>query len=159
MFSEAMSLTTARDKLFDLFSRGVTTFTGICSDVLNNLIGDECIEAFDQGIEIEIENTIRSLIDAPVHEDRMIEAMQKSWSLSREESAQKIGSVKRKIALEGLEEYLLCKGNSKTAVNKFKREYSVIISLNHDESLMGLWDKPEQLYAKLLDWVPLKSRT
>lgn len=89
----------------------------------------------------------------------MIEAMQKSWGLSREESAQKIGSVKRKIALEGLEEYLLCKGNSKTAVNKFKRGYSVIIRLNHDESLKGLWDKPEQLYAKLLDWVPLKSRT
>lgn len=77
MFSEAMSLTTAKDKLFDLFSRGVTTFTGICSDVLNNLIGDVCIEAFDQGIEIEIENTIRSLIDVSVHEDRMIEGMQK----------------------------------------------------------------------------------
>lgn len=77
MFSEAMSLTTARYKLIDLFIRGVTTFTGICSDVLNNLIGDECIEAFDQGIEIEIENTIRSLIDASVNEDRMIEGMQK----------------------------------------------------------------------------------
>ena len=108
-------------------------------------------KAFDQGIEIGIENTIRALLDASVNEDKMITAIQKSWGLSREDSAQKIGSVKRKIALEGLEEYLLCKGKSKFAVNKFKQKYSVIIRLNHDESLISLWDKPGQLYEKLLD--------
>ncbi len=156
---KAIDLATARDMLFDLFNRGVTVVTETCSEVLNDIISDERIEAFDQGIEIGVENTIRALIDASVHEDKMITAIQKSWGLSREDSAQKIGSVKRKIALEGLEEYLLCKGKSKFAVNKFKQEYSVIIRLNHDESLIGLWDKPEKLYAKLLDWVPLKSRT
>lgn len=88
----------------------------------------------------------------------MITAIQKSWGLSREDSAQKIGSVKRKIALEGLEEYLLCKGKSKFAVNKFKKEYSVIIRLNHDESLIDLWNKPGQLYEKLLDWTPSGTR-
>lgn len=156
---EAMDLATTRDMLFDLFNRGVTAVTEVCSDVLNDLISNERIEAFDQGIEIGIENTIRALIDASVHEDKKITAMQKSWGLSREDSAQKIGSIKRRIALEGLEEYLLCKGNSKIAVNKFKREYSVIIRLNHDESLIGLWNKPEQLYTKLLDWAPSDSRS
>lgn len=156
---EAMDLAAARDMLFDLFNRGVTVVAETCSEVLNDIISDERIEAFDQGIEIGIENTIRALIDASVHEDKMITAIQKSWGLSREDSAQKIGSVKRKIALEGLEEYLLCIGKSKFAINKFKQEYSVIIRLNHDESLISLWDKPKQLYAKLLDWVPLKSRT
>lgn len=75
MFLEAMSLTTARERLFDLFSRGVTTVAGICSDALNDLISDECIESFDQGIEIGIENTIRSLIDVSVPEDKMITAI------------------------------------------------------------------------------------
>lgn len=148
----------ARDMLFDLFNRGFTVVTETCSEVLNGIISDECIEAFDQGIEIGIENTIRALIDASVNEDKMIAAIQKSWGLSREDSAQKIGSVKRKIALEGLEEYLLCKGKNKFAVKKFKQEYSVIIRLNHDESLIDLWNKPGQLYEKLLDWTPSNSR-
>ena len=146
-----MDLAAARDMLFDLFNKGVTVVTETCSEVLNDIISDERIEAFDQGIEIGIENTIRALIDASVNEDKMITAIQKSWGLSREDSAQKIGSVKHKIALEGLEEYLLCKGKSKFAVNKFKQEYSVIIRLNHDESLIGFWNKPGQLYAKLLE--------
>lgn len=156
---EAMDLAAARDMLFDLFNRGVTVVTETCSEVLNGIISDERIEAFDQGIEIGIENTIRALIDASVNEDKMITAIQKSWGLSREDSAQKIGSIKRKIALEGLEEYLLCKGKSKFAVNKFKQEYSAIIRLNHDESLTDLWNKPGQLYEKLLDWTPSDSRT
>lgn len=148
---EAMSLTTVRGRLFDLFSGGVAAVAEITSDVLNDLISDECGEAFDQGIEIGIENTIRALINASVHEDKMIAAMQKTWGLSREESAQRIGWVKRNIALERLEEYLLCKGNSKYAVNEFREDYSVISRLNHEESLIGLWDKPGQLYAKLLE--------
>ena len=155
---EAMDLAAARDMLFDLFNRGVTVVTETCSEVLNGIISDERIEAFDQGIEIGIENTIRALIDASVNEDKMITAIQKSWGLSREDSAQKIGSVKRKIALEGLEEYMLFKGKSKFAVNKFKQEYLVIIRLNHDESLIDLWNKPGQLYEKLLDWTPSDSR-
>ena len=140
-----------RDMLFDLFNRGVTLITETCSEVLNDLISDERIEAFDQGIEIGIENTIRALLDASVHEDKIVTAIQKSWGLSREDSAQRIGSVKLKIALEGLEEYLLCKGNGKIAVKEFKRKYSVVIRLNHDESLIDLWNKPGQLYEKLLE--------
>lgn len=148
----------ARDMLFNLFNRGVTVITETCSEVLNDLISEERIEAFDQGIEIGIENTIRALIDASANEDKMITAIQKSWGLSREDSAQRIGSVKRKIALEGLEEYLLCIGNSKITVNKFIWDYSVIIRLNHDKSLISLWNKPGQLYEKLLDWTPSDSR-
>lgn len=155
---EAMDLAAARDMLFNLFNRGVTVITETCSEVLNDLISEERIEAFDQGIEIGIENTIRALIDASANEDKMITAIQKSWGLSREDSAQRIGSVKRKIALEGLEEYLLCIGNSKITVNKFIWDYSVIIRLNHDKSLISLWNKPGQLYEKLLDWTPSDSR-
>lgn len=84
---EAMNLAATRDMLFDLFNRGVTVVTDTCSEVLNDLISDERIEAFDQGIEIGIENTIRALLDASVHEDKMVTAIQKSWGLSREDSA------------------------------------------------------------------------
>ena len=148
---EAMGLTAVKDRLFDLFSGGVTAVAEISSDVLNDFISYECGEAFDQDIEIGIENTIRALIDASVHEDKMIAAMQKTWGLSREESAHRIGWIKRNIALERLEEYLLCKGNSKNAVNEFREQYSVIFRLSHEDSLIGLWDKPGQLYAKLLE--------
>lgn len=49
---EATNLAATRDMLFDLFNRGVTVVTETCSEVLNDLISDERIEAFDQGIEI-----------------------------------------------------------------------------------------------------------
>lgn len=81
----------------------------------------------------------------------MIDVLQKSWGLSRKDSSQRIGWVKRSIAIERLEEYLLCKGSSKNAVNEFRREYAVNIRLNHDDSLVDLWNKPEQLHAKLLE--------
>lgn len=144
-------MTALRDAFFDLISRGSTLAAEMCSNALNDVISNECFEAFDQGIGIGLEKTIRALIDASVREDKMIAALQNSWGLSREEAAQRIGSVKRRIAIERLEEYLLCKGSSKNAVSEFKREYSVIIRLNHEKSLIDLWNKPEQLYSKLLD--------
>lgn len=144
-------MATTRDKVIELFDRGATAAAEMYNDVLNDVISDERFEAFNQGIEIGIENTIRALITASVREDKMIDVLQKTWGLSREDSSQRIGWVKRSIAIERLEEYLLCKGSSKNAVKKFRREYAVNIRLNHDDSLVDLWNKPEQLYAKLLE--------
>ena len=140
-----------RDKVVELFSKGATAAVEMYSDALNDVISDECYEAFNQGVEVGIENTIRALIIASVREEKMVDSLQKSWGLSREDSSQRIGWVKRSIAIERLEEHLLCKGNSKNAVNEFRQEYAVITRLNHDDSLVDLWNKPEQLYAKLLE--------
>ena len=46
---EAMDLAAARDMLFDLFNRGVTVVTETCSEVLNDIISDERIEAVSAG--------------------------------------------------------------------------------------------------------------
>lgn len=144
-------MASTREKVIELFSKGATAAVEMYSNVLNDVISDERYEAFNQGVEIGIENTIRALISASVREDKMIDALQKSWGLSREESSQRIGGVKRSIAIERLEEYLLSKGSSKNAVNEFRQEYDVNIRLNHEDSLVDLWNKPEQLYTKLLE--------
>ena len=92
-------MATTRDKVIELFDRGATASVEMYSDVLNDVISDECFEAFNQGIEIGIENTISALITASVREDKMIDALQKTWGLSREDSSQRIGWVKRSIAI------------------------------------------------------------
>lgn len=70
-------MATTRDKVIELFDRGATAAAEMYNDVLNDVISDERFEAFNQGIEIGIENTIRALITASVREDKMIDVLQK----------------------------------------------------------------------------------
>lgn len=45
-------MVTTRDKAIELFDRGATAAVEMYRDVLNDVIGDECFEAFNQGFEI-----------------------------------------------------------------------------------------------------------
>lgn len=74
---KAIVMATTRDKVIELFDRGATAAVEMYSDVLNDVISDERFEAFNQGIEIGIENTIRALITASVREDKMIRRVTK----------------------------------------------------------------------------------
>lgn len=79
----------------------------------------------------------------------MVSALCKVWGLTRNDAVQRIAWLKRKIAAERLEEFLLLKGMRSEAVDKFYREYAVLTRLSNDDSVLELWGKPEQLYSKL----------
>lgn len=79
----------------------------------------------------------------------MVSALCEVWGLPRKEAAERVAWLKQRIAVERLKEFLLLKGKRSEAVDKFCREYAVLKRLSDDDSLLELWDKPEQLYAEL----------
>ena len=109
----------------------------------------ECEDVFRRTMELGIENTMRALIEAGVEDSAMVSALCEVWGLPRKEAAERVAWLKRKIAIERLKEFLLLKGKRSEAVDKFCREYAVQKRLSNDDSLLELWDKPEQLYAEL----------
>ena len=122
---------------------------GAFRDAFDGLIPQECGDVFDKTVELGIENTMRALIEAGAKDGAMVSALCKVWGLTRNDAAQRIAWLKRKIAVERLEEFLLLKGMRSEAVDKFCREYAMLTRLSNDDSVFELWDKPEQLHSKL----------
>ena len=109
-------------------------------DAFDGLVSQECEDVFWRTVELGIENTMRALVEADVEDSAMVSALCEVWGLSRKEAAERVAWLK---------EFLLLKGKRSEAVEKFCREYAVQKRLNNDDSLLELWDKPEQLYAEL----------
>ena len=118
-------------------------------DALDGLVSQECEDVFWRTVELGIENTMRTLVEADAKDSAMVSALCEVWGLSRKEAAERVAWLKRRIAVERLKEFLLLKGKRSEAVEKFCREYAVQKRLSNDDSLLELWDKPEQLYAEL----------
>ena len=131
----------------ELASRFGMTMPGAFRDAFDGLVSQECENVFWRTVELGIENTMRALVEANVEDSAMVSALCEVWGLSRKEAA--VAWLKRRIAVERLKEFLLLKGKRSEAVDKFCREYAVLKRLSDDDSLLELWDKPEQLYAEL----------
>lgn len=133
----------------ELASRFGPELLGAFRDAFDGLVSQECENVFWQTVELGIENTMRALVEANVEDSAMVSALCEVWGLSRKEAAERVAWLKRRIAVERLKEFLLLKGKRSEAVDKFCREYAVLKRLSDDDSLLELWDKPEQLYAEL----------
>ncbi len=133
----------------EMASRCGTELLGAFRDAFDGLVSQECEDVFSQTMELGIENTMRALIEAGVEDSAMVSALCEVWGLPRKEAAERVAWLKWKIAIERLKEFLLFKGKRSEAVDKFCREYAVQKRLSNDDSLLELWDKPEQLYAEL----------
>lgn len=144
---KAMEINSANVK--EMISRCGTMLVGAFRDAFDGRVSQECEDVFDKTVELGIENTTRALIEAGVEDDAMVSALCKVWGLTRNDAVQRIAWLKRKIAAERLEEFLLLKGMRSEAVDKFYREYAVLTRLSNDDSVLELWGKPEQLYSKL----------
>lgn len=118
-------------------------------DAFDELVSQECEDVFWRTVELGIENTMRALVEADVEDSVMVSALCEVWGLSRKEAAERVAWLKRRIAVERLKEFLLLKGKRSETVEKFCREYAVQKRLSNDDSLLELWDKPEQLYTAL----------
>lgn len=133
----------------ELASRFGMKMLGAFRDAFDGLVSQECENVFWRTVELGIENTMRALVEADVEDSAMVSALCEVWGLSRKEAAERVAWLKRRIAAERLKEFLLLKGKRSEAVDKFCREYAVLKRLSDDDSLLELWDKPEQLYVEL----------
>ena len=59
-------------------------------------------------------------------------------------------SLRHKIALEKLDEYLIASGKNERDANVFYAEYAVRIRLMYNCDFLELWNKPDKLYCRLL---------
>lgn len=59
-------------------------------------------------------------------------------------------TLRHKIALEKLDEYLIASGESERDINAFCTEYAVRFRLTRDSDLLKLWNEPDKLYRRLL---------
>lgn len=126
-----------------------TELPGAFRDAFGGLVSQECEDIFWKTVELGVENTMRAPVEADVEDNAMVSALCEVWGLSRKEAAERVAWLKRKIAVERLEEFLLLKGKRSEAVDKFCREHAVLKRLSNGDSLLELWDKPEQLYMEL----------
>lgn len=133
----------------EVASRFGMKMLGAFRDAFDGLVSQECENVFWRTVELGIENTMRTLVEADAKDSAMVSALCEVWGLSRKEAAERVAWLKRKIAVERLKEFLLLKGKRSEAVDKFCREYAVQKRLSNDDSLLELWDKPEHLHAEL----------
>ncbi|WP_172135599.1 hypothetical protein [Adlercreutzia sp. ZJ473] len=111
----------------------------------------ECETAFQKGLEVGIENSVRSMIAISAKDDAMVTVLHDVWGFSRIEAVDRIVWVKRRIAVEGLDEVLASKGKSPREIEDFHRAYAVRSRLAHENALFVLWSEPDQLYRKLVE--------
>lgn len=127
------------------------TVMNLIRDSFDELVSQECADVFDKTVELGIENTMRALIEVDAGDSAIVSALREVWGLPRKEAVGRVAWLKRKIAVERLKEFLLLKGRRSKAADSFCREYAVQMRLSNDDGLFDLWDKPEQLYSKLLE--------
>lgn len=133
----------------EMASRCGEEFLETVRGAFDGLVSQECEDIFLRTVELGIENTIRALIEADVEDGSMVAALCEVWRLPRKEAAERVVWLKRKVAIERLEEFLLLKGKRSEMVDKFCREYAVQKRLRNDDGLLEFWDKPEQLFIEL----------
>ncbi len=144
----AMRIDSANVK--DALEKGGTALIELFRTVLDEQVTAQCEGVYEQTIELGMENTIRALFVAEVEDGMVLSALHEVWGLPGKEAAGMVAWTKRKIAVERLEEFLLLKGLRAEAVKEFRREYAVLMRLGNNKELLALWDKPDQLYSKLL---------
>lgn len=134
----------------EMLKKGGTALGELLRDVIDGQISQECENVFERTIELGIENTIRALLEAKVDDDGTVSALREVWGLSRKDAAERVAFMKRTIATERLDEFLLLNGMRQEEAVVFRREYDVFVRLRNEE-LLSLWDKPEQLRLKLVE--------
>ena len=138
------------NKIKSAFTQGGEFLLSSIRDVIDAHTAEECDMAFLEANEIGIENSIRSMIVVSATDDAMISALNNVWDLTRQEAAERIARVKRKLAIEMLDETLTLKGMSSHEIDEFHYVYNVCGRINHSEERVDCWNDSERLYKKLV---------
>lgn len=147
------------NKVKSALSRGGEAFSTLVRDVVDDHTTEECEKAFREALEIGIENSIRSMVAVSAANDGMVSALNNVWGMTRKEAAERIVWVKRKIAIERLDEMLALKGMGSCEIEEFRSIYDVRIRIRHSVELFDCWDDPEHLYKKLVEMGKSRENT
>lgn len=101
-------------------------------------------------MDTDIENAVRALLLVSVSANLIVSVAHDVWGVSRDRVARMACSLRHKIALEKLDEYLIASGESERDISAFFAEYAVRFRLTRDSDLLKLWNEPDKLYHRLL---------
>ncbi|PAK67641.1 hypothetical protein [Lactococcus lactis] len=108
-------------------------------------------EAFEEAIEIGIENTITSLLYAAIDNKKMISLLNQVWNIPYKEAEKRIDFVKHKEALRNIHDHLKNNGKSEKEIKEIFKEKNISIRLRRENHLLNFWNKPKKILDNLDD--------
>ena len=118
-------------------------------DIGRDVIEREKEEAIFHAINSDIDKAIKTLYEAGVSDENIINLVHKYWGISREEILERYACAKKSVALKSLCEYLKSINYSDKKIDEFIRTNNIRQQLK-DPNFWPLWKKPEKLHKALI---------
>lgn len=139
-------MTISKDDVLDFFKgvgNGIKNFAiRIFYETLNRA-GEN---AFSEGIEKGIVNTIAALNDANVSDEEIIRVVCKHWEITKQEAEDRLIFEKRQALKRKLKQYLKLQGYSEKEIRTFFINYRVSIKIQQNKEWLKLKNSPDKLF-------------
>lgn len=145
-----MDTAVIKEKIQELVIKGGKAIGDFAIDFYGEELNRAGDEAFNQAIEIGIENTISALYDAKVGDREIIRVVKEYWGIDTVEAENRLVWEKQQATIRSLLQYLKLEGYSKKYIETFT--HSVKIYIHHEKDLWKLKDNPEKLYNILKNY-------
>lgn len=109
----------------EYLKKGGNFVLSVAREVLWEDINERENEAFAQGIEIGIKNTISTLYDANVEDKMIIQLLNMYWGINMDEAVRRLVQEKYSAAIRALTQFLKLKGYSELEIRSFMIKNSV----------------------------------
>lgn len=129
----------------EYLSRGAEWASDVLRDAYRRNIDEAEAEAFREGIEIGISNTIKVLIEANAKDDQIIQLLNKYWGIVYDEAVSRLAFEKQRRMVSELKEYMLLQAWTNEAVDDYIRDNRVSLKIRHNPQLMQYKGKPDKL--------------
>lgn len=135
----------------EYLKKGGNFVLSVAREVLWEDINERENEAFAQGIEIGIKNTISTLYDANVEDKMIIQLLNMYWGINMDEAVRRLVQEKYSAAIRALTQFLKLKGYSELEIRSFMIKNSVSAKIKENKELIELRRNPEKLMHKVLE--------
>ena len=139
------------EKIKEYVKKGGNYVLSTAQEILWQDITERENEAFAQGIEFGIQNTIAALYDAGVEDDNIIQMLGKYWGISMEEALKRLVLEKYNAVSRALTQFLKLEGYSETEIRSFMIQNNVRAKIKRDKELIKFRRKPEELMHKVIE--------
>ena len=109
-----------------------------------DFLTDRETRAYEEGLEIGIQNTVAALFDADVDDNKIIQLLIKFWGINMDEASQLLIIEKRIAPIRELEKYLRLQGYSEQDVKLFIDHNQVWRKVRQNIDLQKLRRNPKK---------------
>lgn len=147
-----MDTAVTKEKIRELVIKGGKAIGDFAIDFYGEELNRAGDEAFNQAIEIGVENTIAALYDAKVGDREIIRVVKEYWDIDTEEAEDRLVWEKQQATIHSLLQYLKLEGYPKKYIDTFMSIGGGYFNIRHDKDLWRLKDNPEKLYNILKNY-------